>query len=93
MHAHYLSDIDECSEAHPLKMNECHPNTSCINTQGSFNCFCNPRHIGDGFNCKGTLFSAMPFTALELELDCLLINYSRIFKCHNYVNYVSCILN
>ena len=40
-----LSDVDECSEAHPFKMNKCHPNASCTNTQGSYNCSCNPTFI------------------------------------------------
>ena len=44
-------DIDKCSEAGAVKMNNCHLNASCINTQGSYNCFCNPTYIGDGFNC------------------------------------------
>ena len=50
----YLSDIDECSEAHTVKMNKCHPKATCTNTQGSYNCSCIPRYIGDGFKCKGT---------------------------------------
>ena len=48
-----LSDVDECSEAYAVKMNVCHPNASCTNTQGSYNCSCNPTLIGDGFNCEG----------------------------------------
>ena len=48
-----LLDIDECSEVHAVKMNKCHPNASCINTQGSYNCCCNPTYIGDGFKCGG----------------------------------------
>ena len=53
-YAHYLSDIDECCEAHPSKMIKCHPNASCINTQGSYNCSCKPTYMGSGFECKGT---------------------------------------
>ena len=49
-----LSDIDECGEAHAVKMNNCHPNASCTNTQGSYNCSCKPKYIGNGTNCKGT---------------------------------------
>ena len=48
-----LSDVDECSEAHPMKMNNCYPNASCANTQGSYNCSCNPTFIGNGLNCEG----------------------------------------
>ena len=39
------------------------------------------------------LFSAMPFFFLGLGLDGLLILFSFFFKCHNYVNYVSCMFN
>ena len=49
-----LLDIDECSEAHAVKLNKCHPNASCINTKGSYNCQCNPTYTGNGFKCKGT---------------------------------------
>ena len=42
------SDIDECS-----KMNICDEHASCSNTQGSYNCACNPKYIGDGLTCKG----------------------------------------
>ena len=28
-------DNDECSEGYVVKMNDCHPNASCVNTQGS----------------------------------------------------------
>ena len=56
-----LLDIDECSEAHAVKLNKCHPNASCINTKGSYNCQCNPTYTGNGFKCKGTFgfFEAM----------------------------------
>ena len=50
----FLSDVDECSKAHTVKMNGFHPNSSCTNTQGSYNCSCNPIYIGNGFECKGS---------------------------------------
>ena len=34
-------------------MNDCHPNASCVNTQGSYNCSCNPTYIGNGAICEG----------------------------------------
>ena len=39
---------DECSEVYGVKMNDCHPKASCVNTQGSYNCSCNPSYIGNG---------------------------------------------
>ena len=54
-YAIFLSDIDECSRAHPMKMKECHPNASCINTQGSYYCSCHTTFTGNGIECKGML--------------------------------------
>ena len=34
-------------------MNKCHPNAFCTDTQGSYNCSCHPKYIGDGLNCEG----------------------------------------
>ena len=34
-------------------MNGCHPNASCVNTQGSHNCSCNPTYFGNGSICEG----------------------------------------
>ena len=34
-------------------MNDCHLNASCVNTQGSYNCSCNPTYIGNGSICEG----------------------------------------
>ena len=34
-------------------MNDCHPNASCVNTQGSHNCYCNPTYFGNGSICEG----------------------------------------
>ena len=76
-----VSDTDECSEA-PTKMNKCHPNASCINTQGSYNCSCDPAYNGDGwmdgFNCKGTFIFCHAFHFMVL--DRILIHFCHIFK-------------
>ena len=44
------SDIDECSSA-----NECHLDTTCTNTNGSYNCTCKDGFKGDGKNCTGNI--------------------------------------
>ena len=50
--------------------------------------------LGMDLTVKVPLFSVMPIIFLELGLDRPLIHSSPYFKiCHNYVNYVSCILN
>ena len=39
-------DINECSS------NPCHPNATCTDKDGSFDCECNVGYSGDGFNCS-----------------------------------------
>ena len=40
----HCPDADECR----LKLDDCHGNASCINTDGSYNCICNRGFTGDG---------------------------------------------
>ena len=44
------ADINECDDA---TANNCHPNASCVNKVGSFNCSCLGGFDGDGENCIG----------------------------------------
>lgn len=44
------TDIDECM-SYP-----CHPNATCTNTNGTYDCMCDAGYKGDGRNCNG-----MPF--------------------------------
>ena len=46
-------DIDECLDA----VDNCHAGAICQNTRGSFTCTCKQGYIGDGVNCKGTIWS------------------------------------
>ena len=41
-------DINECSG----NLHNCHDNATCSDTDGSFECFCNPGFDGDGVNCS-----------------------------------------
>ena len=63
-----LSDMDECRVGHDIKMNECHPNASCINTQGSYHCFCNPTYVGNSFECKGMFSFLQTFKLVKAAL-------------------------
>ncbi|XP_022797777.1 multiple epidermal growth factor-like domains protein 8 [Stylophora pistillata] len=46
-------DVDECK----LGVAQCHPNASCVNLPGSFNCVCNRGFIGDGVTvCNKTCY-------------------------------------
>ena len=43
-------DIDECQMA----LHECAENATCLDTEGSYECACDPGFTGDGFNCTST---------------------------------------
>ncbi|KAK3088685.1 hypothetical protein FSP39_022382 [Pinctada imbricata] len=45
-------DIDECR----LGIAECHPNATCHNQEGSYNCVCNQGYVGDGKTCIKTCY-------------------------------------
>ena len=42
----FCEDIDEC-----LLANDCHENSKCVNSEGSFTCSCNSGYFGDGEKC------------------------------------------
>lgn len=44
-------DIDECEEG----THHCNETASCVDTEGSFLCICNPGYTGDGVYCQGLL--------------------------------------
>lgn len=54
-------DIDECASA---DTNECHDNSTCVNTIGQYYCTCDEGFSGDGFDCQ----SKMPTTVETLSL-------------------------
>ena len=43
------ADKDECGR----KLDNCHFNAMCINTDGGFECVCHNGYIGDGIDCIG----------------------------------------
>lgn len=49
-YATLLSDVDECASS---ELNQCHPQASCTNTDGSFTCTCEEGYAGDGRICEG----------------------------------------
>ena len=44
-------DYNECE----AKRDSCDDNARCVNTAGSYKCFCSPGYVGDGFSCKSKL--------------------------------------
>jgi len=45
------ADIDECATG----TDNCDPDATCTNVQGSFTCSCNSGYDGDGQTCSGIL--------------------------------------
>ena len=45
----FSSDVDECVDG----THQCSSDAVCVNTEGSYNCTCNPGYEGDGYNCTG----------------------------------------
>ena len=43
-----ILDIDECNG-----VNDCHANSTCDNTIGSYSCTCDTGFTGDGKTCSG----------------------------------------
>ena len=56
------SDIVECASS---ELNQCHPQATCANTDGSFTCTCNEGYAGDGRICEGKNFK---LTSVNLAL-------------------------
>lgn len=44
----YYTDINEC-----VGSNNCSKNATCVNTLGSYACYCNAYYSGDGYSCTG----------------------------------------
>ena len=47
MMCYFCSDMDECE----LGLDNCHPNATCSDVEGGFECFCNIGFEGDGTTC------------------------------------------
>ena len=53
----FIADIDECAQD---THNCSRDNATCTNTEGLFNCSCDPGFSGDGHNCAGVrIFQSM----------------------------------
>ena len=44
-----MKDVDECVQ----NIDDCADNATCSDTEGSYECTCDPGFTGDGFNCTG----------------------------------------
>ena len=48
-HDNYYTDINECT----MGTDNCAPEATCTNTEGSFSCTCNQVYTGSGTSCTG----------------------------------------
>ena len=67
-------DIDECAKS----IHNCHLNSTCTNTNGTFLCMCNSGFTGNGTFCKGKFFKYVLITKIE-ELVRILTFVALIF--------------
>ena len=66
-------DINECSSQ------PCHPNATCTDNEGSFDCECNVGYNGTGFNCS----SKYIFSFVHICLKYLTF-FSSLVVCYLY---------
>ena len=71
----FIADIDECAQ----NTHNCsRDNATCTNTEGLFNCSCDPGFSGDGHNCAGVrIFQSMiafPFQRVKHTWPDLLVH-------------------
>ena len=65
----YHVDIDECE----MGSDNCHENAQCINTEGSFTCYCNLGYTGDGTECSVVLTIVLVFVGVLVFIAVLLM--------------------
>ena len=71
----FIADIDECAQ----NTHNCsRDNATCTNTEGLFNCSCDPGFSGDGHNCAGVIIFhsmiAFPFQQVKHTWPDLLVH-------------------
>ena len=77
----FIADINECAQD---THNCSRDNATCTNTEGLFNCSCDPGFSGDGHNCAGVrIFQsviAFPFQRVKHTWPDLLVhkNFKRV---------------
>lgn len=63
-----VSDIDECLFD---DLNECHINSTCSNTEGSYQCTCDMGFSGDGMNCSDVDECARNMSECDPNASCV----------------------
>ncbi|XP_069841013.1 uromodulin-like [Dendropsophus ebraccatus] len=80
-------DIDECASDYP---NGCHPLAICINTDGSYFCYCSYGYFGDGKQCVENE-CLQSTTCNDSSTDCIkdLTSHTCTNPCFNYTTITS----
>ena len=66
----FPSDVNECM----LGLHNCHPNATCSNTDGGFECFCNIGFEGDGISCNSESLT------MSFDISSTVCSYSVAIK-------------
>ena len=63
-------DVDECSTHNPDLQDECDANAQCINTVGSYGCFCNSGYSMQNNECENVDECALNLHDCNINADC-----------------------
>ena len=74
----FFSDINECE----LPEINCDMNAQCVNTDGSFDCTCNPGYFGNGTTCGKPSIASLSAWKLQITKLCI-VNYCmcELYSC------------
>lgn len=64
-----IEDFDECAD----HRDDCGQHSSCVNTEGSFDCKCNDGYDGDGRKCEAGFFKTMWWTVIVAAFLLLIV--------------------
>ena len=80
VHIFLFLDINECpTGANATYTDNCHPDATCTDNDGSYSCMCNDGFTGDGFNCTGTfLKSTMKFIQHDIYVQWQMIDTLKL---------------
>ena len=75
----FLSDINECA----FELDDCHPNATCIDTFGSYECACNSGFIGNGISCDGKNKTSIKGSTVFMHSSYAHSYYTDVDECFN----------
>lgn len=66
-------DIDECM------VDACHPNATCVNKIGSFDCNCDEGFVGEGLDCQGTIIVKLSQKRYTDIFQCWSLLFAKLY--------------